>query len=362
MRPPDHQGADLRADLQPHRQPGSVRRRAAPENWRSCGPRTVIAAATTRHGCAPIATTTRLDIARTTRSRCGTRRRPVCHPRSTVRRCWPTTMPCWSGCAALRSFGLTRLRDVPVDLDEVAGWPAAWASCGRRTSVCCGTSVPSPTRSPTPTPRFVAPTCRPGDAEYQRACSSCTASRTPRPADGAPTSTGSASAEILRDEQPEHFEVLTTVPWRWANRSKVSDYRWASTPIVVDPHGVVTEVRVGNWLRARSTPSSTASKLRTPRTGAVRRDAARRPHRPCVVGAWRPARLRQPAHPPWARCLRRGLWACASSAAATASVRNCCRPSASSSASAGSASARKLHASPFRHDGRHDRQAMGCQA
>ena len=44
--------------------------------------------------------------------------------------------------------------------------------------------------------------------------------------------------------------MLTTVPWRWANRSKVSDYRWASTPIVVDPHGVVTEVRVGNWLRA----------------------------------------------------------------------------------------------------------------
>ena len=57
-------------------------------------------------------------------------------------------------------------------------------------------------------------------------------------------------AEILRDEHPDDFGVLTTVPWQWANRSKVSDYRWSSTPIVLDRHGTVTEVRVGNWLRA----------------------------------------------------------------------------------------------------------------
>ena len=57
-------------------------------------------------------------------------------------------------------------------------------------------------------------------------------------------------AEVLRDEHPDDFRVLTTVPWRWANRSKVSDYRWSSTPIVLDRHGTVTEIRVGNWLRA----------------------------------------------------------------------------------------------------------------
>ena len=57
-------------------------------------------------------------------------------------------------------------------------------------------------------------------------------------------------AEVLRDEHPEHFRTLTTVPWRWANRSPHSDYRWASTPIVLDGHGEVVEVRVGNWLRA----------------------------------------------------------------------------------------------------------------
>ena len=44
--------------------------------------------------------------------------------------------------------------------------------------------------------------------------------------------------------------MLTSVPWQWANRSKVSDYRWASTPIVTDQSGRVTEVRIGNWLRA----------------------------------------------------------------------------------------------------------------
>ena len=40
------------------------------------------------------------------------------------------------------------------------------------------------------------------------------------------------------------------MPWQWANRSKVSDYRWSSTPIVTDRAGNVVEVRVGNWLRA----------------------------------------------------------------------------------------------------------------
>lgn len=57
-------------------------------------------------------------------------------------------------------------------------------------------------------------------------------------------------AEILREDHPDDFRVLTTVPWRWANRSKVSDYRWTSPPIVLDAAGTVTEVRVGNWLRA----------------------------------------------------------------------------------------------------------------
>jgi gamma-butyrobetaine dioxygenase len=57
-------------------------------------------------------------------------------------------------------------------------------------------------------------------------------------------------AEVMRDEHPQHFETLTTVEWRWANRSPHSDYRWSSTPLVLDGDGEVVEVRVGNWLRA----------------------------------------------------------------------------------------------------------------
>jgi gamma-butyrobetaine dioxygenase len=57
-------------------------------------------------------------------------------------------------------------------------------------------------------------------------------------------------AAELRDRHPEHYRTLTTVSWNWANRSKTSDYRWSSPLIVTDRHGDVTEVRVGNWLRA----------------------------------------------------------------------------------------------------------------
>jgi gamma-butyrobetaine dioxygenase len=57
-------------------------------------------------------------------------------------------------------------------------------------------------------------------------------------------------AGLLRDESPEDYETLTTVPWNWANRSKTSDYRWRSPLIVTDADGTLREVRVGNWLRA----------------------------------------------------------------------------------------------------------------
>jgi gamma-butyrobetaine dioxygenase len=57
-------------------------------------------------------------------------------------------------------------------------------------------------------------------------------------------------AAELRDHHPDHYRTLTTVSWNWANRSKVTDYRWASPLIVTDRAGTVTELRVGNWLRA----------------------------------------------------------------------------------------------------------------
>lgn len=56
-------------------------------------------------------------------------------------------------------------------------------------------------------------------------------------------------AEILRDEHPADYEVLTTVSWQWANRSKTSDYQFASPLIVTNADGSLREVRIGNWLR-----------------------------------------------------------------------------------------------------------------
>ena len=57
-------------------------------------------------------------------------------------------------------------------------------------------------------------------------------------------------AELLREESPDDYEVLTTVPWDWANRSRTSDYRWRSPLLVTERDGSLREVRVGNWLRA----------------------------------------------------------------------------------------------------------------
>ena len=55
---------------------------------------------------------------------------------------------------------------------------------------------------------------------------------------------------MLRHNHPEEYATLTTVSWDWSNRSKTTDYRWRSPIIVTASDGTVTEVRVGNWLRA----------------------------------------------------------------------------------------------------------------
>ncbi len=56
-------------------------------------------------------------------------------------------------------------------------------------------------------------------------------------------------AEILRNDHPDDYRVLTTVEWQWANRSTTSDYRFTSPLIVTNSDGSIKEVRVGNWLR-----------------------------------------------------------------------------------------------------------------
>jgi gamma-butyrobetaine dioxygenase len=152
---------------------------------------------------------------------------------------------------ALRSYGLARLRDVPRDLDEV-GRVAARVGIVRETNfgvLWDVRSEPDPITNAN-TALSLPPHVDLATREYQPGLQFLHCIENTTTGGQGIYLDGFRVAEILRDEQPEHFAVLTTVPWRWANRSKVSDYRWSSTPIVVDGRGVVTEVRVGNWLRA----------------------------------------------------------------------------------------------------------------
>jgi gamma-butyrobetaine dioxygenase len=152
---------------------------------------------------------------------------------------------------ALRAYGLTRLRDVPVDLDAV-GRVAARLGIVRETNfglLWDVRSEPDPITNAN-TPLSLPPHVDLATREYQPGLQFLHCIENSAPGGQGTYLDGFRVAEIMRAEHREHFEVLTTVPWRWANRSKVSDYRWASPPIVVDRHGAITEMRVGNWLRA----------------------------------------------------------------------------------------------------------------
>ena len=56
-------------------------------------------------------------------------------------------------------------------------------------------------------------------------------------------------AEEIRTQEPETFELLTSVPWDFGNRSTITDYRWKTPMIHLDNDGEIEEVRVGNFLR-----------------------------------------------------------------------------------------------------------------
>jgi gamma-butyrobetaine dioxygenase len=57
-------------------------------------------------------------------------------------------------------------------------------------------------------------------------------------------------ADEVKNTRPDLYLTLCTVPWDWSNRAKTSDYRFTSPILVTDTQGTVTEIRLGNWLRA----------------------------------------------------------------------------------------------------------------
>lgn len=56
-------------------------------------------------------------------------------------------------------------------------------------------------------------------------------------------------AEALRDEAPELFEALSTLPMEFRNRARTSDYRVRVPAIRLDEDGAIAEIRLGNFLR-----------------------------------------------------------------------------------------------------------------
>ncbi|MDJ0896360.1 MAG: TauD/TfdA family dioxygenase [Alphaproteobacteria bacterium] len=57
-------------------------------------------------------------------------------------------------------------------------------------------------------------------------------------------------AGLLKEQTPEFYEVLTTVPLMHANKAKDTDYRWTAPMLVLDGEGNLDEVRWNPWLRA----------------------------------------------------------------------------------------------------------------
>ena len=56
-------------------------------------------------------------------------------------------------------------------------------------------------------------------------------------------------ADEIRERHPNIFQLLTTVPWDFGNRSRTSDYRWRAPIIGLNVDGSFDEVRAGRFLR-----------------------------------------------------------------------------------------------------------------
>jgi gamma-butyrobetaine dioxygenase len=152
---------------------------------------------------------------------------------------------------ALRRFGIAKLVDVPGEPDRV-GEVAERIGIVRETNfgrLWDVRSEPAPITNAN-TPLSLPPHVDLATREYQPGLQLLHCIENSAAGGQGVYLDGFRVVEVLRDEHPDDYAILSSVPWQWANRSKVSDYRWSSAPIVVDRSGVVVEVRVGNWLRA----------------------------------------------------------------------------------------------------------------
>ena len=57
-------------------------------------------------------------------------------------------------------------------------------------------------------------------------------------------------AQLLKQQAPEHYATLSTVPMDFYNKAKDSDYRFSKPLISLDSEGELDEIRLSPWLRA----------------------------------------------------------------------------------------------------------------
>ena len=152
---------------------------------------------------------------------------------------------------SLRRYGCSLLRDVPCDLDAV-GRVAGRIGIVRETNFGVLWDVwaePDPITNAN-TALLLPPHVDLPTREYQPGLQLLHCIENEAAGGESILVDGYRLASAVRVEHPDYYATLTTVPWNWANRSKTSDYRWTAPIIGLSPTGRVSEVRMGNWLRA----------------------------------------------------------------------------------------------------------------
>lgn len=156
----------------------------------------------------------------------------------------------WAWLGALRSSGLTLVRNVPVE-EEALLVPIARISHLRETNFGRVFDVKSKPRADSAAytsvnlpPHTDLPT-----RELQPGVQFLHCLKNEAVGGESVFVDGFAIAEAMRREAPGAFATITTTPMAFWNRDDRTDYRWTAPAIALDPQGDVSEVRFANFLR-----------------------------------------------------------------------------------------------------------------
>ena len=156
----------------------------------------------------------------------------------------------WAWLSALRSAGMTLVKNVPVEQEALLG-PIARISHLRETNFgrvfdvkskphadsAAYTSVNLPAHTDLPTREL-----QPGVQFLHCLINDATGGESV-------FVDGFAIGEAMRAEHPKEFATITTTPMAFWNRDDRTDYRWSAPAIALNAEGDLDEVRFANFLR-----------------------------------------------------------------------------------------------------------------